>query len=47
MTQFFCLSELTRENNAYSSKTNEDNFTKFYKQVYWSIPFSTKGLFKI
>ena len=30
-------SELTWENNAYSSKTNKDNFT-FYMQVYWSIP---------
>ena len=26
------------ENNAYSWKTNKDNFTKFYMQVYWSIP---------
>ena len=30
--------ELTWENNAYSLKTNENNFTKSYMQVYWLIP---------
>ena len=46
MTQFFRLSvrptirpsELTWKNNAYTSKTNKDNLTKFYMEVYWSIP---------
>ena len=37
MTQFFRPSELTWENNAYSSKTNKDNVTKFYMQVYRTI----------
>ena len=28
----------TWENNAYSSRTNKDNLTKFYMQLYWLIP---------
>ena len=37
-TRFFFLSHCAWENNAYSSKTIKDNFTKFYMQLYWSIP---------
>ena len=38
MTLFFRPSKLTWENEAYISKTNEDNFTKFHMQLYWLIP---------
>ena len=38
MTLSFRPSIRTWENNAYSSRTNKDNLTKFYMQLYWLIP---------
>ena len=37
-----CPSELTRENNAFSSKTNKEIFAKFYMQLYWPIPHTIR-----